>query len=311
MSNLGSTFRMIEKSREELLERAGLFCDSNTNKYTCTECKEVINFFVDESSKGIGTYFISITPKEILPTFVAANVHPECERVATERYNLEQAEKDRSDLKAGREGAFEKFMASIDFPEPEKAELKHVPGLELFKSWKLGDEFGFLLYGPSGTGKTYASVALAKRIAREVLLTKTLADFGGRGTQPDFDIGGLPYFIKLSSLFQEAMQNKFEAPGKYVRAQFLFLDDLGTENITDFKREVFYNLIDHRSTAKRPTFITTNLSLAQLKERFFERVTSRILGMCVPIEVKGDDRRLSAVELRIAELKRRVSKGVE
>lgn len=73
---------------------------------------------------------------------------------------------------------------------------------------------------------------------------------------------------------------------------YLFLDDLGVEKMTDFVYECFYQIIDFRHDHELPTFITSNYSIKQIAEKLGDRITSRIVGMCKIIKLDGEDKRL-------------------
>ena len=58
--------------------------------------------------------------------------------------------------------------------------------------------------------------------------------------------------------------------------------------------ELVYSVIDTRHKSGKPMIVTTNLSgddLKHPKDVTAERVYSRLFEMCIPIEVKGADRR--------------------
>jgi DNA replication protein DnaC len=73
----------------------------------------------------------------------------------------------------------------------------------------------------------------------------------------------------------------------------LVLDDIGSEKPTEWARERLTQLIGHRYDNELCTLISSNLTLAELKEHIdpIGRITSRIKGMTVPIEYRGKDRR--------------------
>ena len=63
-----------------------------------------------------------------------------------------------------------------------------------------------------------------------------------------------------------------------IETPLLLIDDLGTEQIMrNITVEYLFTLVNERMIAKRHTVIATNLSPAQLHERYGERVASRIL----------------------------------
>lgn len=87
----------------------------------------------------------------------------------------------------------------------------------------------------------------------------------------------------------EAFEGLIEAP-------MLLIDDLGTEPmLNNITVEYLFTLVNERGTARRQTVIATNLSPANLRERYGERVSSRIMdrSRCVTITFNGNDLRLS------------------
>lgn len=160
----------------------------------------------------------------------------------------------------------------------------------------LNDEFGFLLSGKSGVGKTFVLTAFMNKVLK--------AAYDWRMPMIDaaayYPIGYLIYQFRT----------KREAPEfeNCLKTQFLFLDDLGTENSTDFAREHFFTILDIRCQKKKPTFITTNLSMNELSAKYGERITSRLKEMCAILELKGADRRSDILQDRISEIKKRIVK---
>ena len=53
-----------------------------------------------------------------------------------------------------------------------------------------------------------------------------------------------------------------------------------------------YNVIDTRITLKKPTIISTNLSMQELEKRYNERFTSRIIGFYDRLIFRGKDIRM-------------------
>jgi DNA replication protein DnaC len=81
--------------------------------------------------------------------------------------------------------------------------------------------------------------------------------------------------------------------GQLTSVDLLHLDDLGSENRTEWVLEQLYALINERYEAERSLVVTTNLTAEQLEEQIGERVVSRLVEMCGdPLPLYGDDRRL-------------------
>ena len=77
-----------------------------------------------------------------------------------------------------------------------------------------------------------------------------------------------------------------------MEADVLLLDDLGSEplmeNITIVQ---LFNLINERQTAGKGTVISTNLSESDLKNRYTERIASRLTDrrQCTQVVFMGED----------------------
>ena len=58
------------------------------------------------------------------------------------------------------------------------------------------------------------------------------------------------------------------------KAEFLVIDDFGTERATDWAGEKFYQIVNKRYINKKVTFFTSNYDLEKLK--YDDRITNRI-----------------------------------
>ena len=82
----------------------------------------------------------------------------------------------------------------------------------------------------------------------------------------------------------------YSADGIAAQVPRLFLDDLGTED--DHDVSLLVELLCLRHLRKKPTWITSNLNVPELKARYTERVVSRIFDSCELLTLTGADRRL-------------------
>ena len=65
------------------------------------------------------------------------------------------------------------------------------------------------------------------------------------------------------------------------RIDVLILDDIGTEKLSPWVNQVFYGLINYRTTAKKVTIFTSNCQIEELQHD--ARIKSRITDLAVPI----------------------------
>lgn len=66
-----------------------------------------------------------------------------------------------------------------------------------------------------------------------------------------------------------------------ISAEVLIIDDFGTEKGSDWVNEKFYDIINGRYMGKKPTIITANYSIDDIK--YDERIVDRVREMCYKI----------------------------
>ena len=78
-------------------------------------------------------------------------------------------------------------------------------------------------------------------------------------------------------------------------SDLLVIDDLGSEPIRrNINVESLFSILNERSVSKRPVVIVTNLMPVQLRDRYGERITSRLFSEnAVSIRLYGRDVRRS------------------
>lgn len=133
------------------------------------------------------------------------------------------------------------------------------------------------LFGGTGLGKTHLSSALAKAVIEkgyDVLYTSAvsmLADFEQRR-------------------FGNAItQGDADNTVRYTECDLLIIDDLGTEVNNQFTTSCIYHVINTRLNLQLPTVINTNLSSAELRRDYSDRILSRLMGEYELIPFLGTD----------------------
>jgi DNA replication protein DnaC len=133
---------------------------------------------------------------------------------------------------------------------------------------------GVLLFGPPCGGKTHLSVGLAY----ELLV---------RGLEGRF-VGSLEYVLNV----QAAYGNPKEIiDGMLCDANFIVLDDLGTERNNDTARIALLYLVNEIYAKRKRLIVTSNLGLKDI-QKFEPRIASRLAEVCSLIELRTDDYRL-------------------
>ena len=135
-------------------------------------------------------------------------------------------------------------------------------------------EENYFLYGPAGTGKTHAAVAVLREIPNGQLMRMSrISRWLRRCQTPDEEIDSIKQISELT----------------------MVIDDLGSEKMTDFLQSNFFEIIDRRVQYKiRGLIITSNLSLDQLAPIIGDRTVSRIMwlvGKNNILEFSGKDYR--------------------
>ncbi len=148
---------------------------------------------------------------------------------------------------------------------------------------------GLVFYGDVGTGKTYAAACIANELINQ----------------------GVPVLMTNFARIINRLQGSFEGRQEYLDSlneyDLLIIDDLAAERNTEYVNEIVYTVIDARYRAKKPLIVTTNINLERMMnetEITRKRIYSRVLELCHPIEVKGDDRRVQAAFEDFAEMQR-------
>ena len=136
----------------------------------------------------------------------------------------------------------------------------------------------WLFIGPTGLGKTHLSTAVA------VELIKKGYDVVYESTQQimnDYET------VRFSSGY--ASDREMPDLTRYTDAELLIMDDLGTEMTTQYTVSCLYNIINTRINRNLSTIISTNLSQKDLRERYSDRITSRLFDEYHPIVFTGND----------------------
>lgn len=140
------------------------------------------------------------------------------------------------------------------------------------------ENIGLLFYGSVGSGKTYLACSIANALIEQYQIGVKIRNFAqiiNELQKGGFDFDKNAYIESL------------------VNTSVLILDDLGIERDTSYAKEQVYNIVNNRYLKQKPTIFTTNLSydtIQNFKDSVeYQRIYSRIIEMCIPVMVVGED----------------------
>ena len=142
------------------------------------------------------------------------------------------------------------------------------------------DYQNLLFYGSVGTGKSFMSGCIAKELLSQ---------------------GYSVIYFSANSLFETLSQYTYDTKLKEALYNFnkdlyncdlVIIDDLGTEITNAFVTSQLFALLNERHLRQKSTIISTNLNLVEIKERYSERIFSRISSTYSICKLTGADIRI-------------------
>ena len=136
-----------------------------------------------------------------------------------------------------------------------------------------------VLSGKSGLGKTFLLHAMAERLIER-----------------DINVLIISAYRMLEILRRSYFENN-EGASDLLDAEVLMIDDLGSEPLMqNITVEQLFNLLNERQNRGLSTVISTNLNLVEFRERYTERIASRLTDTryCMVLNLTGKDIRKKA-----------------
>lgn len=134
-----------------------------------------------------------------------------------------------------------------------------------------------MFYGTVGTGKSFLSGCIAGEVLKQ---------------------GASVLYYSALSLFETIASQAFEHKShedlynfydSLYNCDLLIIDDLGTETTNSFVSSQLFACINERALRKKSTIISTNLSLEEIRDRYSDRVFSRLVSGYSVYKLSGRD----------------------
>lgn len=148
---------------------------------------------------------------------------------------------------------------------------------------------GLMLVGNSGAGKTHLAAAILNAVIAEAPHIPVIGATMGE------------LLAKLRSTYGEEGHGEDELVRAYAEVPLLLIDDLGSEQMTDWTADRIYQIVNRRYNYNKPTLVTGNYSddtdLAKRltpKGHFSEtgiKVADRLKEMCARVILSGKSHR--------------------
>lgn len=265
LKDLTETVRSIKLQKRNLLSAAGYPENYPSVPYRCPDCKDTGFIGREKCHCFKQALTLALSDNSLLSNLL------ERENFSTFSYSY--------------------YDNTVADPQLNITPLQNIRNVvETAKSFTAQFDAGFqnlLIYGNTGVGKTFLTNCIAKELIDSAHHVVYLTAF------------------RLYEAFREHQNFKSDEKDstlfRYIfDCDLLIIDDLGTEIPNAFTNTSLYTCLNERLDAKKSTLISTNLSLEQLRERYSERIFSRITGNYTFLKLIGKDIRL---QKRIQELK--------
>lgn len=254
LTALHESIEQISRRKKELLLANGLPADYLNPVYTCPDCQDTGYINTEELTKE---KCHCLRQQELAILYEQSNIQDLLarENFSTLSYEYYQGE----DL--------ERFQGAVkickDFVQNFKQDYRNL-----------------FFYGTVGTGKSFLSGCVAGEL---------------------LNAGHSVIYFSSSGLFDTLARYTFDAKAKeslynfcedLYNCELVILDDLGTEVTNSFVASQLFSCLNERHLRQKATIISTNLSLEELRDRYSDRVFSRITSNYTLCKLTGPDIRM-------------------
>lgn len=164
-------------------------------------------------------------------------------------------------------------------------------GLYLFSTPSAVNKFG------TGTGKTTTAITIVNEFVIYRVKAHVMGEYRLRNN-PALFVRASEYQNLYNAQFKGDDAVRVDASRRFSRykksmlnVDLLVIDDIAVRGGTEAFLNELYEIIDTRATNGLTTIYTSNIPINELGVTLGDRITSRIEGMAVPMELRGEDKR--------------------
>lgn len=249
----------LQTIRGDILESHGYPRDYTRVKYECPACDDT--GFTKESNGE--TLCVCMRRALVLAGYESSGIGPLLSSQTFETFSLDYY-RDPSDRERMRRILEEarRFVGEFDGQSPRN----------------------IVMFGGTGLGKTHLSTACAKALI-------------DRGFDVVYDTAQNIFSAFEREQFDRASLSPDEPKptSRFFECDLLIIDDLGAELSNAFTVSCLYNLLNTRLNHRHSVIISTNLDYPRIKERYGDRISSRLLGEYLTFAFAGRDVRMEKI----------------
>lgn len=253
IASLQAENERIQAARRDLLARYGYPADYCSPRYECPKCR-------DSGYVGI-RMCICMRRKLTEAGMMSSGLGSLMKTQSFENFSLDYYKNDPAAFARMQDNLQKIRVYATNFGGPEWGKIAH----------------NMLFFGGTGLGKTHLSTSIARVVIEH-----------GYDVFYNSAVGMLADF-ETQRFGNSAVLGDADNTSRYTTCDLLILDDLGTELVNQFTLSVLYTVINTRMNLAKATIISTNLTAAELRKTYSDRITSRLFGEFNPIPFVGTD----------------------
>ena len=254
LGNLHQELESIAARQKQLLVKYGFPSDYLEPVYSCPDCQDTGYI---TAADGLKEKCHCFRQKEIRILYAQSNIQNMIgqENFSTLSYDYYEG------------GDLRRFQAAVDLSR------------DFIRTF--GENYhNLFFYGTVGTGKSFLSGCIAQELLQA---GHSVIYFSASGL---FDtLARYSFDFKA----RDALQDFYE---DFYSCSLLIIDDLGTEITNSFVTSQLFSCLNERHLRNKSTLISTNLSLEELRDRYSDRIFSRITSGFTLCKLTGPDIRI-------------------